>query len=415
MSTITTKLRPERMGVLARLLIERDRGGASSPTVIDDIWRGQLGAIAEKERPNAAQQAAPLMYQPRGKAGGAGSAPGGAVDMPEVMKQKASLELQLQTVTDRAREMERKLKRYESDGAEASQSLSLQQKKIKELQDERSKLLDNIHELESKLRGQTNETEQVQIQLQKLQASRQSMGDQATEHIEQIAALKAEIEDLKRQLAESQATHHRDTTTAETKIADAESRTGEAVMLGVWQRMQKQVPELFVETHVPKQRTFESMGDAFVEFVRAWAEMELHVHHMLRDLRQVNDPNDRLNKFHMQFKRMPSLVETLRDFLVSGTRAGNFTNQLRALRAWSRAFTSGIHKVILKAPFVLSEELNPRNWEYSKGMMESEEAAIGKHFKQSVSKELPDKLGGIFRRQASELSYEDYNELFKRR
>jgi hypothetical protein len=143
--------------------------------------------------------------------------------------------------------------------------------------------------------------------------------------------------------------------------------------------------------------------------------LELHVHRLLRDLRQVSDRNDKLNHFYIIFTKNPGLLDTLKDFLAHENRRGNFVNLLRAQQAWARAFATGTYKTIVRSPAVIADELNYKSWPLKTGFTKTEDAALGEYFKATVQKSVPEKLGTLFRKQAAETAYEDYDALMKRR
>ncbi|MCC6361809.1 MAG: hypothetical protein IT450_23995 [Phycisphaerales bacterium] len=229
---------------------------------------------------------------------------------------------------------------------------------------------------------------------------------------EKLAALEAENQKLREELLVLKAA------AAGTGAADATAESGGAEggadLKALWHYLHVEIPEIFVETHTPTQKTFEQICEAFVELLRSFVTLEMHVQHMLRELRQVGEQNDKLNHFHMMLTKNPGLVDTLRDFLISGKRITNFANLVRAHQVWSRAFASGLQKVLVRSPNVISDEYNPKNWEVERSGFESEDAAIGKSLKKNL-KLIADKIGTVFRKQASDGAYEDYNDLMRRR
>jgi hypothetical protein len=71
--------------------------------------------------------------------------------------------------------------------------------------------------------------------------------------------------------------------------------------------------------------------------------------------------------------------------------------------------------VIVRSPVTIGDELNYKSWKIETGFMKTEDAAIGEYYKRTVVKMAPEKLGTLFRKQAAEMAYEDYNDLMKRR
>ena len=418
MSQASGPLSGQRLAALARAAVEARRYAAPEHAALERAGEAAGKALSAESRAAALAAAERLMPGVPEELASAAGGPERVEEKgsaAELLRQRAGLELKLQAEQEQRAEIERVCEREKVERREATEALSLQQRKLKELQAERSTLLAEIGQLESKLRAQINATEQARLKYEKLKSSRQLAGDQATAQKEQINALQAENERL--QAALESALDERDEQVAGARgaVDAAEAARAESAFKRLWARMQSEVPEVFVETHVPTEQTFERLGGALVDFVRAFAVLELHVHQMLRDLRQVSEQSDKLNHFYIMFTKNPGLPETLKDYLVSGKRKGNFTNLLRAHQVWLRAFSSGTYKMVVRSPATISEELNYKAWPLKTGFTKTEEAAIGEYFKQTVQKTLPEKLGTRFRRQAADMAYEDYNDLMKRR
>jgi len=405
-----------RLAVLARAAVEGRRYAAPDRAGLGAACDDALGGL-EKGRRTAVLEAVERLIRGRPEPGAAapaarlgGTEQGGAA---ELLRQRARLELQLKAEQERRTEVERAHQREQVEHREAVEALSLQQRKLKELQTERSGLLAEVSGLESKLRVQINATEQAELKYEKLKASRQTMGDQATDQAEQINALKAENARLKEELEAALKERDRDVAGARGVADEAEQARAEAAFRRLWQHLHGEVPEVFVETSVPTEKTFEQLGDAFVEFLQTFAVLELHVHHLLRDLRQVSEKSDKLNHFYIMFTKNPGLLDTLKDYLVTGKRKGNFVNLLRAHQAWARAFASGTYKVIVRSPVTIADELNYKSWPLKSGFTKAEETAIGEYYKETAQQTIPEKLGTLFRKQAADMAYEDYNDLMK--
>ena len=195
--------------------------------------------------------------------------------------------------------MEAILRREQADHQEAIQSLSLQQKQLKELQQTRTKLLEDVSRTEAQLRLQITETEQVHLKYDKLKSSRGEVGDHVTEQTEKINTLEAENEKLKAQVEAALRQRDRETAGAQEQVEEAKGRTATAAFQHLWTRMNKEVPDIFLDTHVPNTQTFERASDALVEFIRVFATLEQHVHQLLRDLRRVGAEDDKLNRFYI--------------------------------------------------------------------------------------------------------------------
>ena len=418
MSDTTERLAAGRLTTVARAAVEGRRYAAPYRSELDEACDHALGKLDKKTRPVVLQeveQLVPERHVERAGTPGTGLGAGESTGSADLLRQRASLELRLQTAEDKRKGVERAHQREQTEHREAVEALSLQQRKLKELQEDRSKLLSEVGELESKLRVQINATEQSELKFEKLKSSRQTMGDQATEQAEQINALKADNERLRQELEAALKERDKDVAGAKQVVDEAHEARAETAFGRLWQRMQTEVPEVFVETNVPTEKTFEQLCDVFVEFLRTFVVLELHVHHLLRDLRQVSEKSDRLNHFFIMFTKNPGLAETLRDYLATGKRKGNFANLLRAHQAWVRAFASGTYKVIVRSPVTIAGELNCKSWPIETSFIKGEDAAIGEYFKQTASKTIPEKLGTLFRKQAADMAHEDYNDLMKRR
>jgi hypothetical protein len=418
MSQVSEGWAAGRLALLARAAIEGHRYAAAECRDLDELRNQTVGRLTKKQRPAVLEEVEQLIPEAGARQASSeglrlGKAEPGGV--PELLRQRAGLELKLETGQQQRKELEQAYKREQAEHRGAVETLSLQQRKLKELQEERSRLLSEVGALESKLRVEINATEQAELKYQKLKASRQIMGDQATEQAEQINALKAENDRLKQELEAALKERDKDVASAKGAVAAAEDARAETAFNRLWERMRGEVPEVFVETIVPTEETFEQLCDAFVELLRTLVVLELHVHHLLRDLRQVSEKSDKLNHFYIMFTKNPGLAETLRDFLVTGKRKGNFMNLLRAQQAWVRAFASGTYKVIVRSPVTIADELNYKSWPIPTSFIKTEDAAIGEYYKQTAQKTIPEKLGTLFRKQAADTAYEDYNDLMKRR
>ena len=370
---------------------------------------------SDSPEPAAIEQAL-VALAPRGPAAPVAPAASGAADSPaapEVLRQRASLELKVKTIEAPRDELAQSLRREQADHREALETLKLQQRKLGELQQQRADLLENISQLESNLRKQVNLTEQARLEYEKLKAARRTVGDKATELTEKINALTAENDRLRAELEQTRQERDRRLEDADQAVGAAQQATAAAVLGRLWARMHAELPEVFPETIVPAEKNFEQVCDALVEFIRVCAVLELHVHQLLRDLRQVSDKTDKLNHFYIMLTKNPGLIETLRDFLGSGKRKGVFVNLLRAEQAWARAFASGTYKVIVRSPVTIADEMNYKSWPLKTGFTRSEEAAIGEYYKQTAQKTIPEKVGTLFRKQAAEMAYEDYSDLMK--
>jgi len=405
-----------RVALLTRAAIEAQRYTAPAAAVLNDLCDHTLERLDDAVRTAALERFAGLTPAPAAPtAGASGPTLGGPGGGSELMRQRASLELKVQTEAEKRSDVERTLEKERTEHREAVEALALQRRKLKESEDERSRLLTQIAQLESKLCAQINATEQVEMTLERLKASTQAVGGQATEQAERINALQAEIEHLRAEREAALKTRDADVSQAASRAGQAEQARADVAFARLWGRMQRDVPDVFAETIVPDEGTFERLCDALVESLRVLAALELHVHQLLRDLRQVGDRSDKLSQFYIMFTKNPGLLDALRDYLVNERRKGNFVNLLRAQQAWARAFATGTYKTIVRSPVAVAAELNYKSWPLKTGFTKTEDAALGEYFKASVQKIVPEKLGTLFRKQAAETAYEDYDNLMKRR
>lgn len=406
----------DRLALLTRAAAEARRYAAPQRETVLKACTDAVGTIDPKQRRPRSRELERYAVKSDGRSAGGGVRLGEQTSQTaELLKVRAALELELSTERDQRSQASRALEAEQAEHRQAQEALALQQRKLREMQQERSSLLSNVSELESRLRKQINETEQLELKLDKLKNSRQSMSDQATEQAELINQLREQNEKLKVQLEQALKVRDHEVAEAHEQRAAAEQSTAETWMKELWALLHKQVPELFIDTHVPTHKTFEHLAESYVEFLSAAETMERHVLQVLKDLRQVGQQNDKLNHFYIMFTKNPGLLDALREFLTTGKRKNNFANLLRAQQTWGRAFATGLYKVIVRSPVVIGQELSPKDWPIKTGFTVSEEAAIGKYFKETASKQVPEKLGTMFRKQAADMIYEDYDDLMKRR
>lgn len=398
-----------RLALLLRAGAERRRTDA-------EALEGAVEPLRGEQRDAAANACAQLrVADARGSAGAAAKPAAAESPVEQLMKQKAQLELELQRNREDHEEVRGKLERTTAEQKEAMESLTLNRNKVKELQAERSKLLEEISTLEAKLRTQMNETEQFQLQYEKLKSARKSMGEQATHHTEEITALKEEVERLKAELEATRRERDRAQESVTTTAAEVEEGSADACLQRLWQKLHAALPDVFIDTHVPTEQTFANLCTSFVEFLRVFATLELHVHHLLRDLRQVSEKSDKLNHFYIMFTKNAGLAETLQDYIKTGKRKSSFVNLLRSQQAWLRAFATGTYKAIVRSPVLVGAELNYKQWPLKTSFTKSEEAALGEYFKSNVQRQLPEQVGTILRREAADKAYDDYNQLMQAR
>ncbi len=415
MASKDSELSPDRLLALGRASLETHRYAFPDASGVEAAWRSALATVPPDRREGLQPEVDALIpATPDAKAAAprpADAPSKGAIQ--EWMQKAAGLELKLKTEADRYATLDSTLKHERENHQQAIETLGLQQRKLKELQETNVKLVEESSRLEAQLRVQINQTEQVQLQLDTLKNSRQAIGGQVTGQAEQINQLKAENQALREQLAGARAEVHQQSTVAETKLEVAESHTADAEFERLWKLMNEKLPEVFIATHVPNSQTFERVDATLLEFVRVFATLEKHVHEMLKSLRIVSDPNDKIGQWYQRLTRAPGLVELLNGYLATGRGWNNCRNLLRALHAWTMALATGLHKVILQAPTPIAEQLNFRKWPIKLGY--GEEANVGKYFKETARQAIPDQLGTLFKKQAGDLAHEDFNMLASQR
>ena len=177
----------DRLANLARVAAEADRAESSERGAdLARLVSGAHAAVGDDFPDDLLTQLEGAFASSNGGDRDGGSAPtrgGTASGSPhELLKQRASLELKLQGEIAARKDLEKTVESERTDYKQALESLNLQRAKIKELEEGRSKLLAELRGVENNLRLQINRTEQINLKHQKLQDSRQTLGDQATSH-----------------------------------------------------------------------------------------------------------------------------------------------------------------------------------------------------------------------------------------
>ncbi len=410
---------PDRFTILRRIALEMERGdrAEAAGAVRQALAAGVKAVPAEQTRALIGQleSAASLRGAAAAPPPPAKLGPADSAGVPELLKARASLELKLAQETQARKDVEASLARHKEEHQIAMESLALQRQKVKELQEDRAKNLADIRRIEDQLRVQINENEQLQIKLQKLQDARKSVSDQAVDQAEELNALKAENESLRQRVEAVLQERDQVRQTAETEVAVAEAQTADAVLQVLWKQMSTEWPEVCPATHVPTQRTFENLCESFLELVRAMAIIEAHNLAMLKDMRQIGEEGDKLANYYLAMTKNPNLVATIRDYLPSQRRSNNVAQLLRSLQGWARALSTGLHKVVLRAPDIIRDELNYRNWPIKIGFTTGEDAPVGKHFRETIYKQTPDVVGTKLRRLAGDMMYQDFTDLWKQK
>ena len=338
-----------------------------------------------------------------------------ATPAAQALRERASLQLQLAERAERIRTLEGELRRKSDEHAQAMQTMAGQQQRAKELTDERSRLLAEVGELESKLRLQINLTEQCELKYRKLQSSRQQAGDHAVGQMERVQALEQELERARAEIEQFRQRGDSELKQARQSAADASENTADAAFSRLWAAMGQDFGELFVPTHVPHEETFGRLGNAVIEFLQVLCNLEAHVHGMLKDLRQVAVQNDPLAHFYNVLTKSPRLVDMLRDFLVTGRGRRNFADLLRAHYVWSVAFTTGLNKAVIRSDVLAARELNPRDWPLEKSMLSTQDHMLGKYYREVALKAIPEKLATELKKIAASMAYDDYRDMMSQR
>lgn len=407
----------DRLTLLARAAHEARRYASADGEAISNCWRTTYSEYDRKARRTTLGEAEPL-FTTSGTAGrrvSSRASERAESELESALKARAATDLDLQRERELRRDAEKKVDAQQVELFEARESLALQQRRIRELQEERSKLLDGMGQLESQQRRQANELDQVKLDFEKLKSKRQAMGDQAIGHVEKIQQLEAEVAQLRAELEGTRQLRDREIGAERERVVTAEGQTEGSAFRELWGRMSKEAPQVFPDTHTPTRQTFEHLCDSYVDFVQAFGVLERHVMQLLKDLRQVGEQSDKLSHFHIMFDKNPGLFDTLREYLTTGRRKGNYANLLRAHQTWARAFATGLYKVIVRAPNTIEEAMHFKHWPIKTSFTVGEEAAIGKYYKETALKQIPEQLGTRLRKQAGEMAYEDYDDLMKRR
>jgi len=257
MSTATCVWTGDRVASLARAALEAEAG---SPLAAD-----VRAGVHEVIRTVQDQQCDLLLSDLEGQflrradqppAGPQLGRPGEPGQMQELLKQRASFELKLQTEAQARKEVDAALAKEREDHRNAIESLTFQQQKLRELQEERTRLLADIRRAEDKLRTQLIENEELNLKLQKERESHKSIGDQTLSQTEQITALQGEVERLKKLSETTLRDRDVKVEVAKAEAAVAESQTADAAFVALWKQLSREMPEVFTETHVPTQNTF---------------------------------------------------------------------------------------------------------------------------------------------------------------
>ncbi len=396
----------EQIASLQRAALELRRRG-HEPTDMS-AWLAQLAP----ERRNAAE--AELAARRAAGTPGRGEARGVPAGAGDAQRQRAALELKLEESRVRISELAARLSLEEKARAEAEQTLALQQRQLRELKEDRRRLTEENERVERLAREQTAAAEQAAARYAQLKAGRQEVSEAALAHVETAQALQAENARLRAELEQVQQERDARLSQAAGVVEAAQADTADAVLAELWSLWVRELPEVFADTHKPTRQTFEQLGTVFLESVRVFAAIELHVRQMLKELRQLDDETFKLNHAYMMLSKTPPLQDLLREYLDTGRKKCDLFQMLRGLQAWARGLAGGLQKAIIKAPELIADELNYNKWPSKAGWTTSGDAALAKYFKETVQKTAPDKLGTLLRKLAGELAYEDYNTLVKR-
>lgn len=387
----------DRVAALARATLELDRGGSPGHAA---AWRERAERLDAMRRASLATDAAPLLASGAANAAGAASAAIlGAED--GVLRARARLELELKTREGELDDLRKNFETEKADHREAKSTLQLQRTKLREIQDERESLLKHVKDAESRLRLAENQREQIELELDKLKNKRQAVGDQAVKHQEQINALQSEIERLTAELVQARSEGKREVTVAREEVKTAVADSHKPVLGELWGRLNKAFPDIFVETHVPNRETFERVCEGLIEMMSVLGALEVRGRESLSRLKDVANPQDRIGALLERFSRAPGLKAVLRDYVAggAGTRIGNLKNLLSAMRSLHVALANGQYRAIVRLPDLLSGELDPSKWQIQGARRD--DAAIGKYYKETVRKAIPDQIGTAMRRQAN--------------
>jgi len=401
---------PDRAAMLARATLERARAGAGESQA---AWRRRAERVETRRRAAVAREAAPLLAL---TAAGGPSSRGDAPPEEEdaLQRARARLELDLKTREGQLEDLRRSFESEKADHSEAKSTLQLQRNKLRELQEERESLLKHVKDAESRLRLAENQREQSELELEKIRTKRQAVGDQALKNQEQINELQAEIERLKAELVEARRTGEREKTVAREEVKVAVADSHRPVLGELWTTLNQAFPDVFIETHVPNRETFERICEVLIEMMAILGVLEVRGKESLGRLRDVANPKDRIGSLFERFSKTPGLKPTLRDYVAGGARIGNLKNLLSALRSLQLALVSGQYKAIVRLPELLTGELDPSKWPVKAGRLGGDDASIGRYYKETARKTIPDNAGTGMRRQANADVSDDFMDEMKR-
>lgn len=331
----------------------------------------------------------------------------------DAARQRASLELKLATETEKTRVAESALRKLEADHKEAMETLATQQRRIRELTEERGKLAAQASENEAKLRLQMNETEQMLLKLERSKSSQRHVGQQATEQTERITALEQEVRQARERV--EQALRERDAgfSQAAEQVRAAREQSVEGMLARRWAALRLDSPALFLETHTPTPETFERTGRAAAHLGHELRVVEHEVMSRLKELRATGDVHNRASQLYLRLTEQPGLEDTLRAFL-GGTRAEGFlVARARAVQALACAILHGLYAAVVRSRELLADAMNYRTWSVRGGLTLSEDAAIGRYYRETAQREIPDRVGTTLRKLAAEEATTRFEELLR--
>ncbi|MBI5865730.1 MAG: hypothetical protein HZB38_14720 [Planctomycetes bacterium] len=397
---------PERLAALARAMVETHRtpGATLATELVDRTCGDALATCADKhERTEQIRSAVALIGGVR--PGGSEESQDRANDaLNEALRQRAAVELQLQAAQSRLEAAETENRRAESERQELQRSLGLLRNRNRELEQERDTLRTRVNELDLKAQRLENAAEDAQLQLTRLRSTRQSVSESAIAVTEEMNLLKSENETLRRRIEEALQARDRTMRESASELSDARGRTADAAFGRVWERLSAAMPDVFPDTHVPTHDTFERLADALVVLLRLSTFQEQCVLQKLYELRDVSQQNDPMFGFLTMLKRS-SLAAATREYVARGRERAPFAQLLRAHQAWAEAIATGLYKLVVRAPSLIADAINPRSWPIGPT---AADAAVGQYLRKDGVRVISDQLGTEFRREAARQAAQDY-------
>lgn len=209
-----------------------------------------------------------------------------------------------------------------------------------------------------------------------------------------------------------------DQAAAEARIAELEAEVASlreetaSLHAAIWEKLASARPNVFATGTPADAKTTDRLMDAFCTYLDQMEEIEAKVFDRLAKLRNQKDPDDPLNAALETLHGTPKFLNATRDYISKGIRRTQFAQSVRMRVAWLMAMAEGAYQAIVEADAKLRDEFNLVKWPIPAGRGgQPDDAAVGKHFKESIRQQLPDRFGTELRKRAGKLTDENYNSL----